>query len=289
MTSTVEAALKSPFAEPASAWQLPVGENPNHGTLNVLHTLGGNGVVTNRELLHLGYFLNEHHDARHSWPGERLVRILAEMFDGHSPSKSDRDKFHADLESIEQECSRIAAPPTNEETVLPLNALRIEDIVLPKVDLSLPIACSDSWAEFTADLRHQCCDCPTWAHHRGRLKPGDPRRCCVHLVEAYHQAIASELIPDCPQVLRALIADRALRGRSLDPSSRWKLVKIQMRPHIVIYSNRTWDYVYAPDGRGHYSRFALNPGENRWSFGYHPRNAGTLQFFISEAIVGHVI
>lgn len=288
MASTIEASYESPFVEPAAAWRLPDGELPHEETVRVLQTLGGNGVVTNKELLQLGYFLNENHEARHSWPGERLVHLLAEMFDGHTPAKADREEIHAGLEIIEQECAKITAPPAEDEPALPLTALRTEDLVLPKLDLTMAIECPDSWAEFSADLRHQCCDCPTWTHHRGRLKAGDVRRCCVHLVEAYHRVIESGELPGCLPVFQTLMADRAQRGRSLDPSAQWKLVKIRMRPHIVIYSNRMWCYVYAPSGNGHYFRFAYNPGEARWSFGCQPGSANTLALFISEALAGHV-
>ena len=288
MGKTIEAPYESPFVEPATAWQLPAGTVPHEDTIHCLRTLGGNGVVTNRELLQLGHYLNENHEARHSWPGERLIHILAEMFDGHTPSKTDRDEIHGDLEVIERECARVALPSTGTESIVPLTAMRIEELELPKLNLTLPVECDDSRVEFMADLRHRCCDCPAWAHHRGRLKPGDVRRCCVHLVEAYHQVISDGSMPNCPPILRDLFADRASRGRSLDPSARWKLVKIRLRPHIVIWSNREWSYVYAPERNGAFTRFAYMPEENRWAFGCEPGSARSLELFLTEAIAGHV-
>jgi hypothetical protein len=61
-----------------------------------------------------------------------------------------------------------------------------------------------------------------------------------------------------------------------------------MRPHIVIYGHRAWNYVYAPDEGASYSRFAYHSDEQRWSFGRAPSNAKTIELFIAEAGAGHV-
>ena len=88
-------------------------------------------------------------------------------------------------------------------------------------------------------------------------------------------------------VLKELMADRHRRGRSLDPHSKWKLVKIRMRPHIAIYGNGDWGYVYAPDGAG-FSRFAYHQQEQRWSFGQMPQSTKTMELFFAEALAGRV-
>lgn len=277
----------SPFEDPADAWRLPDGEEPHLETLTCLRAIGGSGEVTNKELLALGYFLNEHRDARHSWPGEKLVGILAEMFSGHAPTKSDRDEIHADLELIERECSRGSSSTTAVDDPLPLSSIKIEDVPLPMGDRTVTIECDDSRTTFEADLHHQSCNCPTWSHARGKLKLNDIRRCCAHLVSAYHQVMDNGELSGVQPVLKELMADRDRRGRSLDPRSKWKLLKIRMRVHIAIFGHGDWGYVYAPDGAG-FSRFAYHQHEKRWSFGQMPKSAKTVELFFEEALAGRV-
>jgi hypothetical protein len=277
----------SPFEEPATVWKLPDGETPHEDTIRALRAIGGAGEVTAKELVALAYYLNDHRDARHSWPGESLIRILAEMFDGHMPNKADRDKVHADIDAIEQECSRVQGNGEDGEAALPITAIRIEDFTLPEINRKVTIDCSDSGAKFEADLHHRHCSCPAWPNHRSKLKLDDVRRCCVHMVEAYHQLIKEDEIPGAQPIFKDLIADRAHRGRSMDIHAKWKLLKIKMRPHVVIYGSKDWSYAYAPDGNG-FTRFGFHNGEKRWSFGQRPQSAKTIERFLEEAISGRI-
>lgn len=291
MPATVMTALDSPFGSPfenaSEAWRIPDGERPHDETIGCLRAIGGLGEVTNKELLALGYYLNEHRDARHSWPGERLVKVLAEMYSGHLPSKTDRDEIHTDLEFIERECARVAPPGEDIDDPLPLSSIKIEDVPLPMLNRTVTVECADSRTTFEADLHRQSCDCPTWPHARGKLKLNDIRRCCAHLVSAYHQMIENGELEGVQPVLKELMADRDRRGRSLDPHSRWKLLKIRMRPHIAIYGNGEWSYVYAPDAGG-FSRFAYHNEQKRWSFGQPPKSAKTVELFFAEAVSGRI-
>jgi len=288
MPDPFDTPLESLFEDSESAWRIPENTIPHHDTVRALRAIGGNGEVTSKELLALAYYLNEHRDARHNWPGERLLHILVGMFDGHVPSRGDRERIHSDLAAIERECGRVAVVEEPREAALPMSAIRVEDFTLPPADQTVEIECADSGTTFQADLRHQSCNCPAWPNHRSRLKPNDPRRCCAHMVEAYHRLARNDELPDVHPIFKDLVADRAHRGRSLDVHARWKLVKIRMRPHILIYgNNKEWSYAYAPDGTG-YTRFAFHNTEKRWSFGQQPQSAATLEAFLEEALAGRI-
>lgn len=266
-------------------WILPQGEIPHADTIRFLRIIGGSGEVTNKELLALAYYLNGSRDARHSWPGEKLTHILAEMFGEHTPSNAERDDIHSDIEAIERECSRVAGPPSHEEDAISLKAIRIEDFPLPQIDRKIRIGCSDSGATFEVDLHHQRCNCPTWPTHRLNLKLCDVRRACRHMVEAYHQLIKSDEIPSVQPIFKEIIADRARRGRSIDVHSRWLVLKIRMRPHVICYGLRGWSYAYTLDGDG-FNRFAFHNEEKRWSFAQLPKSAKTIEAYLNTGCHG---
>lgn len=265
----------SPFADAGLKWRLHDGETPHAETVRMLRSLGGSGEVTGKELLWLAYYLNEHREARHSWPGERLLHELAAMFDHHAPTVGDRETIRADLEAIERECARVAAPLADEPEV-PLEAVRVEELLLPEVDRTLEIFCEEVRDSYLVDLRRQTCNCAVWPKNRSRLRHGDVRRCCSHMVEAYRQLIETEELPGVPPILRAVFADRALRGRSCDTEASWRLLKIKLRPYLVILRNHGWSYVYAPDVDAEITRYAYDPAEHRWSFGQAPIHRGAV-------------
>lgn len=287
MRDPFDVPFDSPFNASASTWRIPEGVTPHEDTIRVLRAIGGAGEVTSKELLALAYYLNEHRDARHSWPGESLTTILAAMFEGHTPSRTDRDAVHTDIEAIERECYRVAITEEDEETAIPMSSIRMEDFQLPPASQTVEIKCPDSETRFQVDLHHQTCNCPTWPNHRSRLKLNDPRRACSCMVEAYHQLIQNDELPGIQPIFKDIMADRAHRGRSIDVHSKWKLVKIRMRPHVVSYGSKVWSYVYAPDGAG-FTRFAFNNEEKRWSFGQCPRSAKTIEAFLKEAQAGRL-
>lgn len=263
--------FENPFEDLDTKWRLPEGETPHVETIRLLRTLGGSNEITNKELTQLAYFLNEHRDARHAWPGERLFHLLVGMFDHRTPTRDDRDEVLRDLGAIEKECARAAAPPPQEPAV-PLTAIKVSDPPLPEVNTSVDVFCEEVGNTFAADLRRQSCACPGWPTNRSKLRHGDLRRCCAHMVEAYQQLIEDGGLADTSPIMKAVFADRALRGRSCDPKATWKLLKIKMRPYLAILRHHGWSYVYAPDGGSGFSRYAYEPDADRWSFGQPPVN-----------------
>ena len=92
-----------------------------------------------------------------------------------------------------------------------------------------------------------------------------------------------EELPEVPPILKAVFADRARRGRSCDPEASWRLLKIKMRPYLVILRHHGWSYVYAPDGGSEFSRYAYDPEQDRWSFGQAPvHRAAVLDWMRTE-------
>lgn len=276
--------FNSPFEDVGDKWRLPENAVPHEDTVKVLRSLGGSGEVTNKELTWLAYHLNEDHEARHSWPGEQLFQALVEMFDHRTPAAADRDLIRQDLIAIERECSRVA-PPAPGEPALPLSTIRVEEVLLPEVDRTIAVFCDEINDTFDVDLHRQSCSCPVWPKHRSKLRHGDVRRCCNHMVEAYNQLIDAGELTDIIPVLKSVFADRARRGRSIDPASTWKQLKIKMRPYLVMLRHHGWSYVYAPDGAD-FSRYAYDPEAGRWSFGQAPMNGETVVDWMRGELAG---
>lgn len=274
----------SPFVDAGEKWRLAADETPHPDTLRVLRSLGGSGEVTTKELLWLAYYLNEHREARHSWPGERLMGELVEMFDHRTPTLSDRELIQHDLVAIEQECARVAPAPPAEEP-LPSSAIRVEELPLPEVNRTVEVFCEEARDTFAVDLHRQSCVCPTWPKNRSKLRHGDLRRCCNHMVEAYQKLIEDGELEEVPPIMKAVFADRARRGRSCDPSASWTLLKIKLRPYLVILRHHSWSYVYAPDGPD-FTRFAFDPDADRWSYGQAPVNSGSVVAWMRGELAG---
>lgn len=192
----------SPFEEAVNQWAVPDGTVPHEDTIRMLQGLGGFGVLTNKELLTLAYYLNDHRDARHAWPGEKLVHMLAELFSDRTPTHDDRENLHRDLDAIEKECSRLSGAHSDAEGEIASNAIRVEDLPLPDLDKISAVQCEEARSAFEVNLKRQQCSCPTWPNHRAKLKHGDIRRCCSHMAEAYLNEMNSGGIEDAPQFSR---------------------------------------------------------------------------------------
>lgn len=270
----------SPFEEAVNQWAVPDGTVPHEDTIKMLQGLGGFGVLTNKELLTLAYYLNDHRDARHAWPGEKLVHMLAELFNDRTPTHDDREDLHRDLNAIEKECSRMSRPPSDAEAEIASNAIRVEDLPLPDLDKVSEVQCEEARSAFEVNLKRQQCSCPAWPNHRAKLKHGDIRRCCSHMAEAYLNEMNSGGIEDAPPVFKALMEDRVRRGRSLDPRARWKVLKIKLRPHLAVYGHTVWSYVFAPETGGGFVRYSFNTEEKRWAFGRAPNFRAAIEKFL---------
>ncbi len=279
----MENPFDSPVSESSNKWLLSPEVVPHDETVHFLRSLGGSGEITVKELMLVAYYLNENREARHSWPGELLFRELSEMFDHRAPSKADRDEFNQDLEKIERECSRVAELPADDGEVISLDSMRIEELLLPDLDKTIDVLSEEAGRAYTVNLHRQSCNCPGWPASRSKYKTGDIRRCCTHMIEAYLQAIEEGDLQDCSPVFHALMEDRARRGRSLDPNFTWRLVKIKMRPHLIIHASKGWCYVYAPSENSTFSRYAFEVDERRWAFGHVPGSAKAIETYLDHA------
>lgn len=128
-------------------------------TIEELCSIAGAGKLTEKEVLDLAYFLNEHRDARHAWPGEKLFSYLHAIFyEGHV---SDTDCAHVCevLEMIELECARIA-PAHPEDPPIPETAVRSEEIVLPTIEKRVKVESLIDRGEYDVDLNLHTCGCP---------------------------------------------------------------------------------------------------------------------------------
>ncbi|MGB0580103.1 MAG: hypothetical protein ACPGVU_10410 [Limisphaerales bacterium] len=273
----------SPFEEDLSGWALPAGNRPHRETVELVRGIAGSGTLTEQEVYLLAGYLNDNRDARHAWPGDRLFRHLSKIFGSGSVSESESEYGYLGrvLEELDRQGHAIAAPP-EEEPELPETAVKVEDLILPQLDLSLQVAAEGARHGFEVDLARHSCSCPGWYGNRRQFKGGDLKLCCAHLaagfVEAFHQGLGAE----SPRVLKSLLWERAQRGRGINPKSTWKLIKIRLWPHLVSYDRGAWSSVYAFNAMKELQRYAFIPEEERWSFGQAPKNHRVLAEFIRK-------
>ena len=125
--------------------------------------------MTEQEVYLLAGYLNDNRDARHAWPGDRLFRHLSKIFGSGSVSEADYGYLGRVLEELDRQAYAIAEPPA-EEPELPEAAMKVEDLILPQLDLSLQVAAEGSRHGFEVDLMRHSCSCPGWYGNRRQCR-----------------------------------------------------------------------------------------------------------------------
>lgn len=273
----------SPFGEDLSGWALPNGFRPHEETIELIRGISGSGSLTQQEVFLLAEYLNNCRDARHAWPGGQLFRQLHEMFGAGEVTEADFGYLGRVLEELDVQNSRVAEPPPAED-LLPDSAVRIEDMELPRIERSMVIAAEGTRRGFDTDLARHTCSCPGWYGNRRSFEEGQIERCCAHLAAAFVEVFNEEEPPAAPRILIDLMAERLRRGRGIDPKSRWKLLKIRMRPHLVSLKRGTPSSVYVYDAGRVLRRHVYHPVAKQWSFGSAPVNHRTLAAFVDRSV-----
>lgn len=261
--------LGSPFGEDLSSWVLPPGNRPYEETIGLIRGIAGSGRLTDQELYGLAQHLNDTRDARHAWPGNLLFQHLGVMFTSGEVNESDFAQLGRVLDEIDRQCWQNADALPSEPS-LPSAAIRVEELTLPVIDRVMDIAAEGSRNGYEVDLGRHSCSCPGWFGNRRSFSDGDLKLCCAHMAAAFSVAFAEGLAADSPRVLRDLMAERARRGRGIDPKSHWKLIKLRMRPYLVSYGSGEWSSIYAYDSETALQRYAYDRDGERWSFGVAP-------------------
>jgi len=271
----------SPFGEDLSSWVLPPGNRPYDETIELIRGMAGSGRPTDQEVYLLAEHLNETRDARHAWPGNLLFQHLGAMFAAGEVTEADFSRLGRIFEEIDRQCWQ-NAEPLPEEPPLPEGAVRVEELTLPVIDYAVDIAAEGSRGAYQVDLTRHSCSCPGWFGNRRNFKDGDIKLCCAHMAAAFTLAFEAGSGAGSPRILKDLMAERARRGRGIDPKSHWKLVKLRMRPHLVSYGSGEWSSVYAYDARTVLRRYAYNRDGQRWSFGAAPAGHRALAEYLGS-------
>lgn len=253
------------------------------GTLSLIRRITDDGILTEREVWDLADYLNEDLGARSAWPGSDLFPILQDVFEDGILENHEMQTLAEVLSQIEnfcagQDATTVASPVA--ETVPP-EAIRIEDFVLPKVEKTAKIPCKPSGEVYRVNLKNHTCDCPAWKGNRKKFPAGSIKRACVHMVDAFHQEIQEGKAQGIQDLFEHVVSDLSFRGRGIDANVDWKLLKVQVHPHLVS-TGLEWCSVYAR-GRGvQFDRFAYNVAERRWAYGDAPHHHATIEnYFLS--------
>lgn len=251
------------------------------GTLSLIRRITDDGILTEREVWDLADYLNEDFAARNAWPGTDLFPILQDVFEDGILENHEMQTLADVLSQIEHYCADAAVPPTKStgQKPLPADAIRVETFVLPRVEKTMKIPSKPSGETFRVNLKNHTCTCPAWKGNRKKYPAGDPKRACVHMVEAFQQQIVEGNTTEIPTVFEHVVSDLAFRGRGIDASADWKLLKVQAHPHLIS-KGLEWCSVYAR-GRGvSFDRFAYHLNERRWSYGDTPPHHAHVEDFL---------
>jgi hypothetical protein len=276
----------APFTE-LQEWKMPEGIFPHADTIEELCNIAGAGKLTEKEVFDLCYFLNEHRDARHTWPGEKLFAYLHGIVESGHVTDANCAHLCDILEQIERDCSRVA-PVIETGDPIPETAIRIEDIVLPTLEKRVQVASVTGTSQYEVDLQRHTCSCPGWYGNRRTFRDATLKLCCTHMAIAYglefdrEDADEDEELRKIHPLFKNLMRERSLRGRGLDHLSRWKMIRIKMHPHLVGYGDNEWCVVYAPCALRAYRRHGFNTKEQRWAFGARPADSQPIEDFLLE-------
>ena len=91
---------------------------PNPDTLNFIHQITEDGILTDEEVWSLGTFLNEHPDAQANCPGNILFEILKHVFDDGRLDPHEVEAIGHYLRGIELQCC-YSQPQPNAPLELP--------------------------------------------------------------------------------------------------------------------------------------------------------------------------
>jgi hypothetical protein len=247
-----------------------------------LRALTYNGELSTDEVWKLAEWLNQQPDKIvNSWPAKPLVGALQRAF-------ADKDLSHTELEELANTIvaieelwiesfsqSRDGPPAQAKAASAPKAMVEESKPEAPAIAIKAEMPADGRSDTFTVDLQHHTCSCPEWEETRSAFPEGDYRRCCVHLVRAYHGLVAQgqEGLRRDPLFV-AFVEELARRNKGAEVDSVWRLAVVNGTRVLYGASPASeWVNVFAPDeeGDGDVKRFGYNRRKKRWSYGDRPR------------------
>ena len=250
---------------------------PNPQTIEFIRKLTEGRELGEGDVMKLANYLNDHREARHSWPGKGLFAMLGEIFASGGIGDMQLMAITQEIEKIEREYSIAMSGELANEKIVPVDAIWVDELILPSLREKVKIQ------DFEVDLGAHTCSCPSWYGNRRTFKDGNARMCCNHMAVAFDLKIKAGEITETPRLFPEVMADLAERGEGLDYRSSWSLLRIQMRPFLVSYGNKVdWCTVYGPNADRTVEKYSLHRTELRWSYGRHPQCAGSIAGYIES-------
>ncbi|MBL6765050.1 MAG: hypothetical protein ISQ14_08840 [Verrucomicrobiae bacterium] len=253
---------------------------PHVGTLQMIRKITDDGVLCEQEVWDLAEYLNENPDARVNWPGSELFPLLHQVFEDGILSQDEMAQMAGVLSDIEHQCARADIPKAIEKAPVSLDAIKVEDYSLPRIEKTAEIPCKPSGEVYSVNLRTHSCSCPAWFGNRKKFPVGSLNRACVHVVDAYKRELTTNPSAPLPKLLAHVVEDLSFRGRGVDVNADWKLLKVDTIPHLVSIGTQEWSTVYAPGKGAKFDRYAYHRDEDRWAYGAEPSRHRHVEEFL---------
>ncbi len=251
-------------------------------TLEVIRKITDDGILTEQEVFDLADYLNKNEEARNNWPGDSLFEILHQVFEDGILSEDEMARLAKILTDIETLCANQFRPPSVERNKIAQSEIKLDELLLPRVQKTIEISVKDSDDSFKVNLAQHTCSCPGWFGNRKDFKPGSLKRCCLHMAEAFWQQVQVGAPEEWPRLFKDFVEELSYRGRGVDPGATWKLLKIEEKPYLVSYGDNEWSNVYAPIEGGKFDRYGYSRKEQRWAFGQIPEHYQVIEEFLDS-------
>ena len=255
---------------------------PHDGTLALIRKITDDGILCEREVWDLAEYLNDNPDAREEWPGSELFPLLHVVFEDGILSSEEMTQMAGVLSEIEHRCAHAGIPRAVMKASVSLDAIKVEDCELPKIEKTVQIPCKPSGEVYRVNLRTHSCSCPAWHGNRKMFPVGSLKRACVHVVDAYRQELAENPSAPLPKLIAHMVEDLGFRGRGVDHRAEWKLLKVDTIPHLVSVGPQEWHTVYAPGSGARFDRYAYHRPDDRWAYGAEPPRHRHVEEFLRD-------
>lgn len=243
--------------------------------IRYLRALTCNGELSTAEVWELANWLNQQPEKiLTNWPGKPLVKALQKVFADKELTPVELEEIANTLVAIEElwrETFPAAANSDAEEIPSPVNFIEETRPEVPSITIEAEMPEEGRGDTFTVDLQHHTCTCPEWMENRGVYRQGDYRRCCVHLMRAFHSLAQDQASLRRDPLFLAFIEEHARRKKGVDLDVVWRVVVVN--GSRVLYGaapTSEWINVYAQDDDEEYKRFGYNRKKKRWSYGHRP-------------------
>ncbi|HYE32467.1 MAG TPA: SWIM zinc finger family protein [Methylomirabilota bacterium] len=249
--------------------------------LRLCHLMTDDGELSGEEVWKLAQWLNDHPEATMDWPGDKLARVLQEVFANGEPQVNELFQVAEAIREVEEEeASRalLASP----------SALIAEDEAAPASEAELPLLpslrqvvqmdCTTEAKEQVVDICDHTCTCEEWQKHRSAFPARHVKRMCKHVAKALLEH-KEEL--NYGDLIGCLIETCVRRGRGTTIHGEYVAVIPPSGMALLSHADAEWVNVYALNS-SKYERFTYSLHDKRWSFGQTPKDSLALRNFIES-------